>query len=519
MYPPERITHIVSDSGAVLGLTTTAHRPVFGTGVTWIELDDPAQAERPEHPISYADRVRRVDHRHPAYVIYTSGSTGQPKGVVVTHEGLANMTALGKQYAVDGDSRVLHVISPSFDFSLEELLFAFSAGATLVVSPPTVYAGAELAELLRRERITHLLITPGALETVDPAGLDDLRVVVFGADRLGPELIRRWARESRTVFNSYGPTEATVVVTSGEMAPDEPVAIGKPISGVGAFVLDTSLRPVPAGVTGELYLAGPGLAQGYLGRPGLTAERFIANHFGTDDAAAGMRLYRTGDLVRRREDGAIEFLGRSDFQVKIRGFRIELGEIDAALTAHPDLDFAATLGKTLPSGAQALVSYVLPRAGVGVDTTELTTFVGNRLPEHMILPRLWCSTRFRSRRRESWTATRCRNRSSRDASSALPSAMSSRSSPRCSLRCSVSSGSVWMTRSSRWAATRSCRSNWCRGPMRVVSCSPHGMCSSTARSRHWRRSPRSRVRCSSSGWRNCPAAGWVRSSVSRGALQ
>ncbi len=387
-YPAERIAHILTDSGVALGLTTTAHREAFGAGVDWIELDEPAQAEgiarRPGHPISYADRVRPVDPRHPAYVIYTSGSTGRPKGVVVTHEGLAAMAALGTEYAVSGDSRVLHVISPSFDFSLEELLFAFTAGATLVVSPPTVFAGEELRELLRRERITHLIITPGALETVDPDGLDDLSVVVFGADRLGPELIRRWSRPGRTVFNSYGPTEATVVVTSTETAVDEPVTIGKPIPGIGAFVLNSNLRPIPAGAVGELYLAGSALARGYLGKPGLTAERFVANPFGADGGAPGTRLYRTGDLVRRTADGALEFLGRSDFQVKIRGFRIEPGEIDAALTEHSGVDFAVTLGRTLPSGAQALVSYVLPRAGAAVDTEELAGFAARRLPEHMV---------------------------------------------------------------------------------------------------------------------------------------
>ncbi|MBF6327638.1 non-ribosomal peptide synthetase [Nocardia transvalensis] len=390
-YPPERIAHIVSDSGAVLGLTTSAHRPALGTGVYWLELDDPVVrdrvAKRPSHPISYTDRVRPLTEQHPAYVIYTSGSTGRPKGVVVTHTGLGGLVAAEREhYGVGEDSRVLHVCSPNFDVSVLELLLTFSSGATLVVSPSDVFGGFELADLLEREQVTHMLITPGALESVDPTGLDDLEVVVVAGDKFGPELVSRWARDERLFYNGYGPTEATILATSSApLLPGEPITIGSPIAGVGAFVLDSRLRPVPAGVIGELYLSGPALAQGYLGRPGLTAERFVASPFGADTGNPGSRLYRTGDLVRRNEsDGTIEYLGRSDFQVKIRGFRIELGEIDNALTTHPDIDYAATIGRTLPSGATALVSYVLPRLGTTVDTGELVNFLSETLPAYMI---------------------------------------------------------------------------------------------------------------------------------------
>ncbi|QIS08859.1 amino acid adenylation domain-containing protein [Nocardia arthritidis] len=391
-YPAERIAHIVSDSGAVLGLTTSAHRAALGSAIYWIELDDPVVsariAARPAHPISYTDRVRPLDERHPAYVIYTSGSTGRPKGVVVTHTGLASLVAAEREhYDVTPDSRVLHVCSPNFDVSVLELLLAFSAGATLVVAPPKVFGGYELADLLRREQVSHMLITPGALESVDPAGLDDLQVVVVAGDKFGPELVGRWgASPDRLFYNGYGPTEATILATSSApMRPGGPITIGTSIAGVGAFVLDSRLRPVPAGVVGELYLSGPALAQGYLGRPGLTSERFVASPFGADTGNPGARLYRTGDLVRRSEiDGTIEYLGRSDFQVKIRGFRIELGEIDNALTGHPEIDYAATIGRTLPSGATALVSYVLPRAGVTIDTGELAEFIGASLPAYMI---------------------------------------------------------------------------------------------------------------------------------------
>ncbi|MFE1593320.1 amino acid adenylation domain-containing protein [Nocardia sp. NPDC058705] len=391
-YPADRIAHIVSDSGAALGLTTAAHREQLGSDLTWLELDDAATAAdiaaQPAHPISYTDRIRTLDERHPAYVIYTSGSTGKPKGVVVTHTGLAGLVAAERaHYRVDADSRVLHVCSPNFDVSVLELLLTFSAGATLVISPPAVFGGFELADLLRREQVSHMLITPGALESVDASDLDDLRVVVVAGDKFGPELVGRWAVGEREFYNGYGPTEATILATSTPpMDPAAPVTIGAAIAGVGAFVLDSRLRPVPAGVIGELYLSGPALAQGYLNRPSLTAERFVASPFGAESGDPTARLYRTGDLVRRSEsgDGVIEYMGRSDFQVKIRGFRIELGEIDNALTTHSAIDYAATLGKTLPSGATALVSYVLASPGATVDIAALGDHLREVLPAYMV---------------------------------------------------------------------------------------------------------------------------------------
>ncbi|MFC6009764.1 amino acid adenylation domain-containing protein [Nocardia lasii] len=384
-YPGDRIAHIVADSGAVLGLTVGAARARLGTSVYWIELDDPVVSERiaqrPAHTVSYADRVRPIRAEHPAYVIYTSGSTGKPKGVVVTHTGLAGLVAAETEhFGVDSHARVLHVCSPNFDVSVLEQLLAFASGATLVIAPPQVFGGFELSDLLRREAITHLLITPGALESVESTDLPDLRTVVVAGDRFGPELVARWASEARAFHNGYGPTEATILATStAPLRADAPITLGNPVPGMGIYVLDSRLRPVPTGAIGELYLSGPGLAQGYLGRPGLTAERFVASPFEPG------RLYRTGDLVRRLEaGGALEYLGRTDFQVKVRGFRIELGEIDNALTAHPDLQYAVTLGKTMPSGATALVSYVLPQHGRTVDTGALAEFLGESLPAYMV---------------------------------------------------------------------------------------------------------------------------------------
>ncbi|MFC9898489.1 amino acid adenylation domain-containing protein, partial [Nocardia sp. NPDC127579] len=386
VYPKDRIEFMLADSGAVLGLTTAAHRPGLGASIEWLELDDPAVqaqvAARPTHPFWYGDRVRPLTVQHPAYIIYTSGSTGRPKAVVVTSDGFARVAAA--QYGITAASRVTHLSSPSFDFSILEFLHTFVAGATLVVVPPTVFGGEELAALVERERVTHLTVTPGALESVPLRAYPDLRTVICAGDTLPPALVDRWTTGDRVVFNAYGPTETTVIVTTGPMTAGAPVTLGRITEGSRPLILDSRLRMVPSGVAGELYIAGSGLAQGYLGRPELTAERFVANPLAAELGLSGARMYRTGDLVRRTEDGSLEYLGRSDFQVKIRGLRIELGEIDSALSAHPDVAFAVTIGKALSSGTTALVSYVLARPGTTLVPGELADFLAVSLPAYMV---------------------------------------------------------------------------------------------------------------------------------------
>ncbi|MFH5207317.1 amino acid adenylation domain-containing protein [Antrihabitans sp. NCIMB 15449] len=391
-YPADRIAHMVGDSGAALGITVGSHRDGLPDSIPWFVLDDADSSARVEAaldaPVTYRDRLRTLHPEDAAYIIYTSGSTGLPKGVVVTHTGLGPVAAAEREhYCVTAESRMLHVCSPSFDVSVLELLLAFTSGACLVVAPSTAFGGDELAALLRSERVSHVLITPGALATVDPAGLEDLRVVVVAGDSFGPELVARWS-SGRDFHNGYGPTEATILATSSApLRPGEPITIGSAIPGVATLVLDHRLRPVPLGVAGELYLAGAQLAQGYHGRWGLTAERFVANPFGEP----GARMYRTGDLVRVTETSTdettsrvIEYMGRNDFQVKIRGFRIELGEVDAALSTHDQVEFAVTVGHTSDAGAVSLVSYVLAPHGNTLDTDELITFVSEILPRHMV---------------------------------------------------------------------------------------------------------------------------------------
>ncbi|GAA4471597.1 hypothetical protein GCM10023094_02580 [Rhodococcus olei] len=390
-YPAERVALMITDSGATVGLTTGARRAGLPDTVDWLTLDDEATvtevAGASAAAVTDADRHRPVSASNVAYVIYTSGTTGLPKGVEVTHSGLANLSEYQRQnYAVTPSSRVLHFASPSFDASVLELLLAFGAAATMVVAPAENYGGEELHTFLAEHRVTHAFITPAALATVDPTGLDALEVVVVGGEACAPELVERWA-PGRRMFNGYGPTETTVMSNiSSPMTPGRPIDIGGPIRGETGYVLDAGLRPVPVGVSGELYIAGSGLARGYHDRRSLTAERFVANPFG----APGDRMYRTGDIVRWAPDAdrpgrlVVEYVGRSDFQVKVRGFRIELGEIDAVLTRHRGIEFAATIGATAPSGATVLVSYVLAGTGADLDHDEVGEFVGEHLPAHMV---------------------------------------------------------------------------------------------------------------------------------------
>ncbi|TLF82504.1 non-ribosomal peptide synthetase [Nocardia cyriacigeorgica] len=389
-YPADRVQHMVKDSGVVIGLTVAAAVESLPGHVDWLVIDDEAGARQREQysaePITFADRVRQLRAEHPAYVIYTSGSTGLPKGVVVTQAGLSSFCDEQRErYRLTPDSRTLHFASPSFDASVLELLLALGGAGTMVVAAPTVYGGDELANLLRREGVTHAFITPAALASVDPSGLDELRVVVAGGEACPPDLVRRWVRPvadgTREFFNGYGPTETTIMTNiSAPLSPRDAVTIGGPIRAVTEYVLDERLTPVPTGVAGELYITGAQLARGYHEQPGLTAQRFVANPF----ADNGSRLYRTGDLVRWTADGDLEYLGRNDFQVKIRGFRIELGEIDAVLGRHDSVDFAVTIGHRLDTGATILAAYVHPADGADVDTAELLAFASNSLPAHMV---------------------------------------------------------------------------------------------------------------------------------------
>ncbi|CAB4873911.1 unannotated protein [freshwater metagenome] len=393
-YPIGRVEHMLGDSGAVIGVTGREHADRLPETVQWLVLDDAAVAQQiaaqSGTSIDAAERTGTVTIDSTAYVIYTSGSTGLPKGVLVTHRGLGGvLDAASDLYHLTSNSRFLHICSPSFDPSMLEWMAAFSVGATLVVVPSSIIGGEDLAELMRSERVSHTIITPAVLGTVDPSGLTDLEVVSVGGDVTTAELLGKWA-PGRKYFNGYGPTETTIISTFAQLEPGKGVSIGEPIHGMSALVLDARLHPVPVGIAGELYLAGGALARGYNRRPGLTAERFVANPFAPVDDGVGGAMYRTGDVVAWRESTRnpdrleLVFVGRSDFQVKVRGFRIELGEIDAVLAAHSSVGFAVTVGRNLDSGATVLVSYVVPAHDATVDTAALLEHAARTLPAHMV---------------------------------------------------------------------------------------------------------------------------------------
>ncbi|MEV0251354.1 amino acid adenylation domain-containing protein [Nocardia sp. NPDC050712] len=385
-HPVDRIDHMLTDSGAVLGLTVAAHRDALAASGQWLVLDDPAFAQQWRGADRTALPLNVVRPDQPAWMIYTSGSTGTPKGVTVTHRGIADVVVAQREaMGLDEHSRVLQVASPSFDASVFEALMAFGSGGASVIAPPEVFGGDALTELLDAEQVTHVVITPSALATVNPAQVASVRVLAVAGEAVGAELVERWTGTAgRTMVNLYGPTEFTIWATgSVGLSVDRPVTIGGPIRGAAALVLDDRLRPVPLGVAGELYLAGPALARGYHARPDLNAARFVANPFGD----AGERMYRTGDLVRWTRAAAgleLEYLGRTDFQVKVRGQRIELGEIDAVLGRGAGVEFAVTLGVPGPAGATALAAYVVRAAGVDLDVAQLRAYAADALPGYMV---------------------------------------------------------------------------------------------------------------------------------------
>ncbi|WP_406478545.1 amino acid adenylation domain-containing protein [Streptomyces platensis] len=361
-YPAERLTAMVSDAAPVLLLTTAALADRLPeTGAVPVLLVDDATTTTACAALSGADLVDaertaplRLDH--PAYTIFTSGTTGRPKGVVVTHTGLAAFAAnQAAHYGVEEGSRALQLASPSFDVSVAELFWSLLCGGCLVV-PEGTPTGAELVEVLRERRISHLMIPPSVLAEVPRTALPELKVMITGAEVLPAELAGFWGRD-RTLINAYGPTEATCDVSFAIRDPrtaDGTAVIGRPIDGARVYLLDAALQPVPSGVVGELYVSGTGVARGYLHQPAVTADRFVADPFG----APGSRMYRTGDLAYWDGEGQLRFCGRADSQVKVRGFRIELGEVRAAVSRCAGVGRAVVTVREDRPGDRRLVAYV-----------------------------------------------------------------------------------------------------------------------------------------------------------------
>jgi amino acid adenylation domain-containing protein/non-ribosomal peptide synthase protein (TIGR01720 family) len=387
-YPAERVAWMLDDCGAPIVLTQARVADRLPAGLPALRLDaDWTQVEA----AGDAPAVR-TDPDALAYVIYTSGSTGRPKGVGVVHGGLSNYLAwAAREYAgAEGRGAPVHS-SLSFDLTVTSLFVPLLSGKTVTLVPEA--QGVEgLGEALRNgDDFTLVKITPGHLELLarqlEPAQMAGrVRTFVVGGEQLLAETVAPWHRHApeTVIVNEYGPTETVVGCcvfrsTPGTAPDTGALAIGHPIANTALYVLDRHLHPLPAGVPGELYVGGAGVARGYLGRPGLTAGRFVPDPFG----GVGARLYRTGDLARRRPDGTLEFLGRVDDQVKVRGFRIELGEVEAALAALPGVREAAVAVRDDAPGGRGLVGYVVLTDDAPAPA-EVREALRARLPEHMV---------------------------------------------------------------------------------------------------------------------------------------
>ncbi|MEU1099284.1 amino acid adenylation domain-containing protein, partial [Streptomyces sp. NPDC005877] len=405
-YPAERIRAVARDAAPALLVTDAATAPTLpGTGADILVLGEPALeghlAARPDTDLTDAERAAPLTPGAPAYIIHTSGSTGRPKGVVIPHSNVVRLFETSAGHFAFGPDDVWTLFhSYAFDFSVWEIWGPLLHGGRLVVVPyATSRSPRDFLRLLREEGVTVLNQTPSAfqqlIEADREAGDEDgplaLRYVVFGGEALEPAHLRPWLERhgdaSPVLVNMYGITETTVHVTHHRVTreliedPRGRSVIGTPLPDLRVYVLDHCLQPVVPGRVGEMYVAGPGLALGYLGRPELTAERFVADPFG----APGERMYRTGDLARRAPDGTLEYAGRSDQQVKIRGFRIEPGEIEAVLVGHPDVARAAVVARESQGAAdRILVAYAVPAPGSRPEPAALRAHLAASLPEHMV---------------------------------------------------------------------------------------------------------------------------------------
>ncbi len=386
-YPRERLEFMVDECSLSLILSKEKHNSLlqrFGKQVlcldsSWSTLTNEA-ANNP---------AVNTNPSNLAYVIYTSGSTGKPKGVMLRHRGICSFLRWRCEYfPLTPEDRLLHKASFCFDDSVWEIFEPLIAGARVVMARPGGERDTEyLIQTIHNQRITAASFVPSLLNIFlgDRRVCDTLRRVATGGEVLTRELQNRFhARCSGTLYNGYGPTEATIASTFWTCERDQgsgPIPIGRPVANTEIYLLDANRQLVPIGVPGEIYIGGVGVAKGYLNRPELTGERFVPHPFHVDPEA---RLYRTGDIARYRPDGNIEFVGRVDNQVKIRGFRIELGEIENALLRHSSVAQAAVVTRAASSGHPSVIAYVVPTRECTLTTGELREFLMQSLPDYML---------------------------------------------------------------------------------------------------------------------------------------
>jgi amino acid adenylation domain-containing protein len=384
-YPPERLRFMFEDARLSILLTEERLREQLPSGAAHVLCLDSESEE--SAAVSDGNLEGGAGAANLAYVIYTSGSTGRPKGVQVTHGALANLLqAMRGLLGMSEHDALLAVTTLSFDIAALEIFLPWIVGARVELIERDLAAdGTRLADRLNDPGITYLQATPATWRLLLEAGWRGKPTLqmLCGGEALPRALADRLGDKGAALWNLYGPTETTVWSSAWRVEPGEtPISIGRPIANTRLYVLDKRLRAVPVGVIGELYIGGAGLARGYRGRPGLTAERFIPDPFGTPP---GGRLYRSGDLARWRPDGTLECLGRTDHQVKIRGFRVELGEIEAALARHPAVREAAVAARPDAAGEMSLAGYIVVREGPEPKpAAELRGWLAGLVPEYMI---------------------------------------------------------------------------------------------------------------------------------------
>lgn len=395
-YPPARLAFILEDTQIPVLVTQThlfEHLSAHDLHPVIVDIHHATITQQDD-----SNPVSNLKPEHLAYIIYTSGSTGQPKGVLIEHQAIAaHCQTITRLYKLRAEDTILQFSAFTFDASLEQILSALIVGARLIVRGQEIWSPAELLRKIIEFKLTVMDLSPAYLSLAleEWAQISEqllghqLRLVIVGGDRLLPEILDLWPRvpfQSVRLLNAYGPTETTITATLLEVATGsgqilQKISIGRPLLNRTAHILDTTGNPVAAGAVGELYIGGDLLARGYLHRPELTAERFLADPF---SQLPGARLYKTGDRARYLPDGSIEFLGRVDHQVKIRGFRIELGEIEAVISQHPAVRQVVVTTREDASADLTLAAYIVFHKEKSSSIGELQQLVLSRLPDYMV---------------------------------------------------------------------------------------------------------------------------------------